>query len=93
MSLRKNFDSFTPQHKFQDAQNELIEAIYRFRAAEKVNAPDRISLKLEMEFLEEKVLHYRYCIYSKLPIEDYPEKSHVVNKCPPPVWIYKSKVN
>ena len=38
MSLRKNFDSFTPQQKLRDAQEEFAQAVYRFRAAEEANA-------------------------------------------------------
>ena len=48
MSLRKNFDSFTAQHKLRDAQEEITEAVYRFRAAEEANAPNLIALKREM---------------------------------------------
>ena len=39
MSLRQNFDSFTSEHKLRDAQEEFAQAVYRFRAAEKANAP------------------------------------------------------
>ncbi len=49
MSLRKNFDSFTSQHKLRDAQEEFTEAVYRFRAAEEANAPNRIALKLQAQ--------------------------------------------
>ena len=52
MTLRKNFDSFTAQHKLRDAEEEYVQAVYRFRAAEEVNAPNRITLKREMEFLD-----------------------------------------
>ena len=44
MSLRKNFDSFTSQHKLRDAQEEFTEAVYRFRAAEEANAPNLIEV-------------------------------------------------
>ena len=37
MSLRKNFDSFTSQHKLHDAQEEFTQAVYRFRAAEEAS--------------------------------------------------------
>ena len=65
--LRKNFDSFTSKHKLRDAQEEFSQAIYRFRAAEDADAPDRIALKREMEFLDRKVRFYRYCIYHGQP--------------------------
>ena len=55
MSLRKNFDSFTSEHKLRDAQEEFAQAIYRFRAAEQAKAPNLIALKREMEFLDRKV--------------------------------------
>ena len=29
MSLRKNFDSFTPQQKLRDAEEEYVQAVYR----------------------------------------------------------------
>ena len=45
MSLRQNFDSFTSEHKLRDAQEEFAQAVYRFRAAEKANAPNLIALK------------------------------------------------
>ena len=63
MSLRKNFDSFTSQHKLRDAQEEFVQAVYRFRAAEEVNAPNLIALKREMEFLDRKVGAYRHCVF------------------------------
>ena len=59
MSLRKDFDSFTPQHKLRDAKEEFAQADYRFRAAEEANAPNLIALKREMEFLDRKVEAYR----------------------------------
>ena len=34
MSLRKNFDSFTPQHKLRDAEEAYAQAAYRLRSAE-----------------------------------------------------------
>ena len=34
MSLRKNFDSFTPQHKRRDAEEAYAQAAYRLRSAE-----------------------------------------------------------
>ena len=77
MSLRKNFDSFTPQQKLRDAQQEFAEAVYRFRAAEEANAPNLNALKREMEFLGRKLEFYRQCVYSGQPIEGYAEWSEL----------------
>ena len=87
MSLRKNFDSFTAQHKLRDAQEEFTEALYRFRAAEEANAPDVIAFKREMEFLGRKLEAYRHCIYTGQPIEGYAEWSELPERCPKPAWV------
>ena len=87
MSLRKNFDSFTSQHKLRDAQEEFTEAVYRFRAAEEANARNLIALKREMEFLGRKLEFYRQCVYTGQPIEEYVEWSVLPKRCPKPVWI------
>jgi hypothetical protein len=87
MSLRKNYDSFTSEHKLRDAQEEFAQAVYRFRAAEKANAPNLIALKREMEFLDRKVEFFRQCIYSGQPIEGYVEWSELPERCPKPAWI------
>ena len=87
MSLRKNFDSFTSQHKLRDAQEEFTEAVYRFRAAEEANARNLIALKREMEFLGRKLEFYRQCVYTGQPIEEYAEWSVLPKRCPKPVWI------
>ena len=86
MSLRKNFDSFTAEHKLHDAQEEFAHAVYRFRAAEKTNSPDLIDLKREMEFLDRKVAAYRHNVYSGLPIEEYIEWPALPDRCPKPAW-------
>ena len=87
MSLRKNFDSFTSQHKLRDAQEEFTEAVYRFRSAEKANAPNLITLKREMEFLGRKLEAYRRWFYSGELIEEYVEWSVLPKRCPKPAWI------
>ena len=87
MSLRKNFDSFTSQHKLRDAQEEFVQAVYRFRAAEEVNAPNLIALKREMEFLDRKVGAYRHCVYSGQQIDEYGEWSVLPGRCPKPAWV------
>ena len=87
MSLRKNFDSFTSQHKLRDAQEEFSEAVYRFRAAEEANAPNLIALKREMEFSGRKLEYYRQCAYTGQPIEGYAEWSELPERCPKPAWV------
>ena len=87
MSLRKNFDSFTSQHKLRDAQEEFVLAVYRFRAAEEVNAPNLIALKREMEFLDRKVGAYRHCVFSGQQIDEYVEWSVLPDRCPKPAWV------
>ena len=88
MSLRKNFDSFTPRHKLQDAQEEFAQAVYGFRSAEDANAPNRYALMREMESLDRKVQAYRYCVYTGQPIEGYVDylAAHVGEYCPKPAW-------
>ena len=49
MSFRKDFDSFTSKHKLRDVQEEFTQAVFRFRAAEEANAPNRIALKLQAQ--------------------------------------------
>ena len=51
MSLRKNFDSFTPQQKLRDAEEEYVQAVYRLRSAEKAYEQNVSDLKREMDFL------------------------------------------
>ena len=69
-SHRKNFDSFTAQHKLRDAQEEFAQAVYRFRAAEEARAPNLVGLQREMEFLDRKVQSYRHCVYTGQPVEE-----------------------
>ena len=87
MSLRKNFDSFTPQHRLRDARKEFVQAVYQFRAAEEVNAPNLVALKREMEFLERKVECYRHCVYTGQAVEEYAEWSVLPKRCPKPAWL------
>ena len=87
MTLRKNFDSFTAQHKLRDAEEEYVQATYKFRAADEVFAQNLVSLKREMEFLLRKVEHYRYCVYSGEPIEEYVELPAPSDRCPEPAWV------
>ena len=87
MSLRKNFDSFTSQHKLRDAQEEFAQAMYQFRAAEEANAPNLIALKREMEFSGRKLEAYRSWFYSGELIEEYVELPAPSDRCPKPAWI------
>jgi len=87
MSLRKNFDSFTSQHKLRDAEEQYVQAVYRLRAADEAYAQNLVSLKREMEFLLRKVGHYRYCVYSGEPIEEYVEWPAQSDRCPKPAWV------
>ena len=85
--LRKNFDSFTAQHKLRDAQEEFAQATYRFREAELANAPNQIALKREMEFLGRKLEAYRRWLYSGESIEEYIEWTAPTDRCPKPAWV------
>ena len=87
MSLRKNFDSFTPQQKLRDAQEEFAQAVYRFRAADEANTPNLVALKREMEFLDRKLEYCRQCVYAGLPVEEYAEWSLLPERCPEPAWV------
>ena len=86
MSLRKNFDSFTPQQKLRDAQEEFAQAVYRFRTAEEANAPNLVALKREMEFLGRKLETYRRWFYSGEPIDGYVELPAPSDRCPRPAF-------
>ena len=85
--LRNDFDSFTPQHKLQDAKEEYLQAVYRFRAAEQANSSDLIALKREMEFLGRKLEAYRRWFYSGESIEEYVELPAPLDRCPKPAWV------
>ena len=85
--LRNGFDSFTARHKLQDAEEEYVQAIYGFREAEQANAPNLITLKREMEFLERKVGAYRRCVYAGEPIDRYVELPAPSDRCPKPAWV------
>ena len=87
MSLRKDFDSYTSEHRLRDAQEEFTQAVYRFRSAEESNARNLISLKREMEFLDRKLEYCRQCVYAGLPVEEYVEWSELPERCPEPAWV------
>ena len=80
--------SFTPQHKLEDAEQEYVEAIYRFRRAEEEQAADYPSAKLE-NWLEAKVRAIREHIYRGTTYELF-ESPRAMNRpigCPEPAWI------
>ena len=89
MSLRKNFDSFTPQHKLLDAEEEYVQAVYRLRSAEVAYEQSVGDLKREMDFLFRKVGHYRHCLYAGKPLDEYLEysASSAEARCPKPAWV------
>ena len=89
MSLRKNCDSFTPQYKLRDADEAYAQAFYRLRSAEEEYEQNVSDLKREMNFLCRKVGHYRHCLFTGKPFEEYLEYSaaNADDRCPRPDWI------
>ena len=86
---RKYHVAFTPQHKLEDAEQEYLEAIYRFRRAEEGISADYTSSKLEMIRLEAKVRAIREHIYRGTTYELF-ESPRAMNRpigCPEPAWI------
>ena len=75
MSLRENFDSFTPQDKLRDTEKAYVQAVYRLRSAEETYEQNVSDLKRKMDFLFRKVGHYRHCLYAGKPLEEYLEYS------------------
>ena len=86
-NLSEQFDSFTSEHKLRNAQEEFVQAVYQFRAAEQAKAPNLIALKREMELLDRKVEYCRQCVYAGLPVEEYAEWSVLPKRCPEPAWV------
>ena len=89
MSLRKNFDSFTPQQKLRDAEEAYVQAVYRLRSAEDAHDDNVSDMKREMDFLFRKVGHYRHCLYAGKPLKEYQECSaaSAEARCPKPAWV------
>ena len=56
--------SFMIQHELEDAQAAYVEAIYRFRKAEKDKSQDYDSARRAMNYLEKKVQDLRFKLYS-----------------------------
>ena len=89
MTFHSPHVSFTPQHKLEDAEQEYVEAIYRFRRAEEEHTADYTSAKLEMIRLEAKVRAIREHIYRGTTYE-WLEKQQTISlheRCPEPSWI------
>ena len=89
MSLRKNFDSFTPHQKLRDAEEAYVQAVYRLRSAEEAYEQNVRDLKREMDFLFRKVGYYRHCLYAGKPLEEYLQYSaaSAEARCPKPAWV------
>ena len=85
--LRNGFDFFTPKHKLEDAKEEYVQAVYRFREAEQANSPDAVALKREMEFVGRKLEAFRRWHYSGESIEEYVEWAAPSDRCPKPAWV------
>ena len=89
MTFHTPHASFTPQHKLEDAEQEYVEAIYRFRRAEEEHTTDYTSAKLEMIRLEAKVRAIREHIYrgTTYKLFDSPRTMNQFIGCPEPAWI------
>lgn len=80
--------AFTPQHQLEDAEQEYVEAIYRFRRAEEEDTADYTSAKVEMIRLEAKVRSIREHIYRGTVYELF-DSQKIMNQfsgCPKPAW-------
>ena len=81
--------SFTAQHMLEDAEQEYIEAVYRFRRAEQDQSSDYASSKREMLRLEARVRTIREHIYGGKTFELF-EPKQTTNQfigCPEPAWV------
>ena len=89
VSLRKNFDSFTPQHNLRDVEEARVQAVYRLRSAEEAYEQNVSDLKREMDFLFRKFGYYRHCLFAGKPLEEYLESSaaSAEARCPKPAWV------
>ena len=80
--------SFTPQHQLEDAEQEYIDSVYRFRQAEEEKSADYTSTKLEMIRLEAKLRAIREHIYRGTTCELFnsPKAMNQFSGCPKPAW-------
>ena len=81
--------SFTPQHKLEDAEQEYIEAVYRFRSAEVGQSSDYASSKREMLRLEAKLAIIREHIYRGTMYKLFEARQTTTRLvgCPVPSWL------
>ena len=86
---RKNRIAFTAQHKLDDAADEYMEAIYRFRKAESDMSDDYNEARREMNRSEMNLLSVRGCIYrnSVHLLFDHQGVAKKFTDCPKPDWI------
>ena len=56
--------SFMIQHELEDAQAAYVEAVYRFRKAERGKSTDYDSARRAMNSLEKKIQDLKYKMYS-----------------------------
>ena len=87
---RRNI-SFTPQHKLEDAEQEYIKAVYRFRRAEEEQSTEYGTTKREMLRLEANLATVREHIYRGTTYELFESKQMrtLIVGCPEPVWVKK----
>ena len=88
-SQKKNRIAFTAQHKLDDAAEEYMAAIYRFRKAESEMSDDYNEARCEMNRLEIALLSVRGCIYSNSIhlLFDHQGVTKEFTDCPKPDWI------
>ena len=85
--------AFTAKHKLEDAEEQYLRAIYRFRKAETCQSLDYRSARREMNRLEAELLKLRQSIYSNEPYYTYERKriDQSFSRCPEPAWDSKLK--
>ena len=88
-SQKKNRIAFTAKHKLDDAAEEYMAAIYRFRKAESEMSDDYSEARCEMYRLEMNLLSVRGCIYrnSIHSLFDHQGVAKEFTDCPKPDWI------
>lgn len=81
--------SFTPKHKLEDAEQEYIEAVYRFRRAEEEQSAEYGSTKREMFRLEANLATVREHIYrgTTYGLFESPKAKVEFIRYPIPTWL------
>ena len=84
---RRNI-SFTPQHKLEDAEQEYIKAVYRFRRAEEEQSTEYGTTKREMLRLEANLATVREHIYRGTIYKLFESRQTTTRSvsCPIPSW-------